>query len=279
MAILNETFVAFDLETTGKYPLQAEICEIAGVKWKQGRVIDEFQSYLKIAKPMDPRAFQVHGITKEVLAEAPEAAGVIAKFYEFLQGAVPIAHHAAFDMGFVAVEFERLGFLPEGRAAVCTSRLAKAVVTETPNHRLATLAGYFALPAYKAHSALDDAKTCLGVALKCFERLTGGASIDSAYKAQKTPLHWSMFYLSELKSEPRFQVLLEAISQQKEVSIVYDGGSAKGKARSIYPEGLVRTPDGDFVVATAPGDTHAKRFYLNKIRDARFPSEQTEFKF
>ena len=45
-------WVGFDTETTGKYPLEAELCEVAAVAWKNGEFIGEFQSLVKPSQPM-----------------------------------------------------------------------------------------------------------------------------------------------------------------------------------------------------------------------------------
>ena len=41
------TFVAFDTETTGRYPLVAELVEIAAVKWKGGVIVDKYQTFAR----------------------------------------------------------------------------------------------------------------------------------------------------------------------------------------------------------------------------------------
>jgi DNA polymerase III subunit epsilon len=46
------TFVGFDTETSGKYPIESEICEIAAVKWRGGQIVERFESLIKPSKPM-----------------------------------------------------------------------------------------------------------------------------------------------------------------------------------------------------------------------------------
>src|SRR5580658_5011861 len=103
------TFVGLDTETSGKYPLDAEICEIAAVKWRGGQIIENFQSLVAITRPMNPEAQGVHHISPEMLAGAPNMRDTITKFHNFIDESFLIAHHAPFDMGFIAYEFERAG--------------------------------------------------------------------------------------------------------------------------------------------------------------------------
>src|SRR4051812_41661743 len=95
-------FVAFDTETSGAYPLGCEVVEFGAVKWKGGKEIDSFQTLLKPSKPMSDFIIGIHGITNEMVADAPEMKDKISEIHQFLQGAIPLAHHAPFDMGFLA---------------------------------------------------------------------------------------------------------------------------------------------------------------------------------
>src|SRR5690554_5714295 len=96
--------VAFDTETTGKYPLSAEVCELAAVKWRDGKIVDTFQTLLKPSRPMDAEVIAIHGITNEMVENAPRMVEKIDEFREFISGAVLLAHHAPFDLGFLALD-------------------------------------------------------------------------------------------------------------------------------------------------------------------------------
>ncbi|RYZ79391.1 MAG: exonuclease, partial [Proteobacteria bacterium] len=41
------TFIAFDTETSGAYPIGSEIIEFGAVKWKDGQEVGTFQTLLK----------------------------------------------------------------------------------------------------------------------------------------------------------------------------------------------------------------------------------------
>src|ERR1700677_4644319 len=96
------TYVAFDTETSGKFPLVAEIVEIAGVKWQRGKVIETYQTFVKPQRPMGESVIRIHHITNEMVEDAPRIHEVLPGFDAFIQGSVLMAHHAAFDMGFLA---------------------------------------------------------------------------------------------------------------------------------------------------------------------------------
>ena len=50
------------------------------------------------------------------------------------------------------------------------------------------------------------------------------------------------------------KTLIEAILNQKYISMIYHRGSRPGIARKILPIGLVRNPTGDFLVAGRSSD-------------------------
>ena len=262
---MKETFVAFDLETSGKYPLDAEICELGAVKWRDGKVIDTFQSLIKPSKPMGEDVIKIHNITNEMVEDAPTISEKIAEFHSFLGDAYGIAHHAPFDLGFLTIEFERAGLQIPMKPCFCTSLLARKMIPESHNHRLKTLVDYLKINMGQAHRALDDAEACLQVALKCFERI-GDVSIDEMLAKQGGGLSWANYSIRELEAKTHQQVLIQAIrTGGRSVQLVYDGGSRPGQAREVRPIGLVRNPDGDFLVAIEAGDTKPKRYLLEKI--------------
>ena len=79
--------VALDIETTGAYPLTSEICEIAAVKWQNGKVITEFETLVRPTRPMSEFIMGIHGITNQMVASAPKISDKILEFHTFIQGA------------------------------------------------------------------------------------------------------------------------------------------------------------------------------------------------
>jgi DNA polymerase III subunit epsilon len=260
----QNTFIAFDLETTGKYPLDAEICEIAAVKWRDGEIVDTFQTLVKPSKPMGDFVISIHNITNEMVATAPKLSEVLGRFHAFIQDGYLIAHHAPFDLGFLAHEFEKAGLALPTRPVFCSCLLGRHIVPDCENHRLATLVKYFNLEGGQAHRALDDAKACLHVALNCFAKVGAEARLTELFKMQGGDIAWTQFSVQALRSHAVYQKIIEALDQKADLQIIYSGGSRPGVARTVKPLGLVRSLDDDFLVAT-DGSEEPKRYFLKKI--------------
>jgi DNA polymerase III subunit epsilon len=260
----NSTFVSFDTETSGAYPLEAEICEVAAVKWEDGRVVDEFQSLVKVSKPMSSFIIGIHGITNEMVEGAPPMNEVVKKFHAFVQGAIPMAHHAPFDLGFLALEMERSGLKLPDAPVICTSLLSRKVFPDFNNHRLQTLIPLLGIEQGTAHRALDDSKACLGVGLKCMEKVGPEATLAQVLEAQVTKLNWSSYSMEELRNHNLIGILVHAIETGRNVEIGYRGTSAEHR-RPVKPLGIVRNPDGDYLVGFCEREQKNKRYYLGRI--------------
>lgn len=274
------SWIAFDTETSGRYPIESEICEIAAVKWTSvdGGPAEPttFASLVKPSRPMSAEVIKIHGITNEMVADAPTIGDVLPKFLEFISGSVLLAHHAQFDLGFVAHALEESSLpLPEV-ATICTSLLAQGNVPETPNHRLQTLVPFFGVDPGQAHRALDDARACLNVALKIFERLQSAHPSEltvgeiAAKMLRRTShdlglLYFSRFSINELRKQPKLARFIEAARSQTPVELTYATGSRPGQPRTVTPIGIIRQLDGDALVAIEAGDKVSKRYWIKDV--------------
>jgi DNA polymerase-3 subunit epsilon len=259
------SFVAFDLETSGAYPLGSDIIEFGAVKWQAGRETDTYQTLLKPREPLTAFNMSIHGITNEQVKDAPVMRDKISEIRQFMEGSILMAHHAPFDMGFMAVEFERYNVSFPKDPVICTSLLARKMVPESPNHKLQTLIKVLDLVGGQAHRGLDDARACLQLGLICMGRLGSQAILKDVYDKVEKDLSWSNFLVLQ-SGNSKIEMTVRALENHKDLDLIYEGGSIKG-TRRISPVGIVRNPDGDYIQATCHIDRASKRFYVDKIKD------------
>ncbi len=102
--------IILDTETTGLDPKSGHrLVEIGCVEimnlMPTGR---EFHTYINPERDVPESAFAVHGLSAEFLAKHPRFADVADAFIEFIAEDALVIHNAAFDMGFLNTELERL---------------------------------------------------------------------------------------------------------------------------------------------------------------------------
>lgn len=102
--------VVLDTETTGLEASQGHrIIEIGCVELVNRRIERTWHKYLQPDREIDAAAAEVHGLTKEFLADKPRFADVVADFRAFVDGAELIIHNATFDVGFIDAELAHVG--------------------------------------------------------------------------------------------------------------------------------------------------------------------------
>jgi DNA polymerase-3 subunit alpha (Gram-positive type) len=156
MPIADATYVVFDIETTGLSVITNKIIELAGVKMREGKVIDKFETFINPHEKIPYHISQLTHITDDMVAGAPELEDMLPKFIEFVGDAVLVAHNARFDMGFIQEACKRQGLSPLPNPVLDTLELARLQYPALKNHRLNTLAEKFKVALDNHHRAVDD---------------------------------------------------------------------------------------------------------------------------
>lgn len=155
----DDTYVIFDVETTGLSSAYDTIIELAAVKMHKGKVIDRFERFANPHRPLSTKIKELTGITDEMLVDAPEIEDVLKEFYEFIQGATLAAHNARFDIGFIQAGFRKCNLGLVSNPVIDTLELARTVVPGLKNYRLNTLCDHFNIELISHHRAVYDAES------------------------------------------------------------------------------------------------------------------------
>lgn len=97
----DDTYVIFDLETTGLSPVNDRIIEIGAVKMCGGKVTDSFSTFVNPQIPIPFNIESLTGISDSMVENAGTIEEILPEFLEFCKGAVMVAHNAGFDVGFI----------------------------------------------------------------------------------------------------------------------------------------------------------------------------------
>ena len=167
----DDTFVVFDIETTGFSPEECNITEIGAVKIEKGEITGRFSTFVNPAQPIPYRIQKKTGITDDMVKDAPFVNDALTSFRQFAGDAVLVAHNAGFDMSFVAAKEKAVGIERE-YSYVDTLGMSRLLVPELSKFALDSLTKFFKVPLENHHRACDDAEATAHIFLKLLGRLS-----------------------------------------------------------------------------------------------------------
>ena len=144
--------IAFDLETTGLNPSSDEIIEVGLARFRDGEVVETYQSLVKPSKPIPADITHLTGIHQEDVEDAPAIDEIVADLRGLFAERTVIAHNVDFDRAFL-----RKHGLLKRNAAIDTFELASIGLPSAPRYSLGNLAMQIGVKLERAHRALDDA--------------------------------------------------------------------------------------------------------------------------
>ncbi len=155
---MSSEFAVIDFETTG---LSAECCrviEVAAVIVKDGEVADSYVQMMHPGSRIPSFITDLTGITNAMVKDKPTPEAVMPGLRKFIGCRSCVAHNASFDSSFYHAEMNRAGIAHE-RSFLCTVKLSRRLIQDSPNHQLGTLVHHLNLPKPaegSCHRALYD---------------------------------------------------------------------------------------------------------------------------
>jgi DNA polymerase III subunit epsilon len=152
---MSKRFIFYDTETTGIRAEKDRIVEIAAYDPAQKR---EFVMLVNPGIPIPKEASDIHGITDEMVSQAPSFAEAGNAFINFCEGeAVLVAHNNDnFDRHFLTHESKRHQLELPSFTMVDSLKWARKYRPDLPRHSLQFLRQIYGFEENTAHRALDD---------------------------------------------------------------------------------------------------------------------------
>ncbi len=153
-------YTAVDVETPNHR--NDSLCSIGVVHMEYGSPVFEREFLVNPEAHFDWMNITIHGITPDMVADAPAFPEVWDQIKSYFEEGVVLAHNAGFDLGVICGTLERYGIEIPAIRYLCTCKMARRLIEkqEFGNHRLNTLCEGLCIPLENHHNALCDAQAC-----------------------------------------------------------------------------------------------------------------------
>jgi len=154
---LPSDFVAIDFETANK--LRCSPCSVGVAVVKAGEVVDSFEQLIKPHK--DYSEFNefnigIHGITPEMVSNAPEFDAVMEKLFPLINDNVVVAHNMSFDSSVLYRTCKLYGYEVPKCKTMCSMCVSRLAYPSLMSHRLNMVCSHIGVD-LDHHCACSDA--------------------------------------------------------------------------------------------------------------------------
>ena len=157
-------FAAIDFETANNFI--GSICAVGIAVMDDSYIVDKKYWLIKPHEDyrhFDPFNVMIHGISKDMVADAEEFDAVYTdEILPLLDGAVVLAHNAAFDMSALRHVLDLYGIEYPDIRYICTYKAALRTWDDLENYKLNTISEFLDFR-FEHHNALEDALACANV--------------------------------------------------------------------------------------------------------------------
>ena len=267
-SLMNTTFVALDLETTGLTPVMDRIVEIGAVRFRAGKVLDTFQTLVDPEMPISVDATATNNITDDMVKGQPTIEEALPEFIGFMGQDIPMAHHAPFDVGFLTYDISRLNLKTVDRPVFDTCTIPKSLFPHASAYNLEYLVEFLNIPTGTLHRALADAEACMGVFNRCVAEMGGWerATMEEVLAVNGPTL--SLCTGDIMLDEP-FHPLKEALDKGDDLEIRYQAAGGSVSVRRITPLSIGPFRGTAMIEAFCHLRNDKRNFRLDRIMEIR----------
>lgn len=231
--IEQQIFVCLDCETTGLEPRTDRVIEVAAVRFRNGEILDRWETLVDPGIPIPPSSSAIHHIRDPMVAGKPSISAVLPTLLEFVEDHPVVGHGVHFDLQILHHEAVRSGASSawDKKPYIDTLRLAR-LYGDSPENSLERLRQHFNIAAEGAHRAMND----VTVNIQVFQRLTRQfKTVKEIEKTLGKPILMRKMPLGKHKGRPFKEIPLNylqwAAHQNFDEDLLFSIRSELGKRR------------------------------------------------
>lgn len=156
--LAHQTYVIFDVETTGLSAIYDKVIELSAVKMQDGNVLERFDEFIDPGFPLSEQTTNLTSITTEMVQGSKTEEEVFKMFKDFCKGSIIAGHNVSFDMGFMNTGYERHQMERITEPVIDTLPLARFLYPDMRGYRLNTLSKKFKVALEHHHRANYDSE-------------------------------------------------------------------------------------------------------------------------
>jgi DNA polymerase III subunit epsilon len=262
------TFLAFDTETTGLFPIMHRLVEIGAVRFRlDGRELATFQTLIDPEIPIPQDVQRVHRITDAMVRGHPTVEQIMPHFIDFLGGSetILLAHNAPFDLGFLAMALTRLGIAFPLHSLFDTLDFARRLYPTWPSYSLENVVIRLKVANGAEHRALSDARLVKDLFLAMLKGLPTVKKLSELRRISQ-PFTFADAPVCAIEPPPGFEALTTALSERCAITIVYEHGWQRPTPRIITPRLVLEVHGVAYVIAHCHRSDAERTFRLDRIR-------------
>lgn len=223
-------FAVVDIETTGGFPSQHGITEIAIVLHNGTEIEGSYETLVNPHQPIPPFVIGMTGITNAMVAAAPSFHEVAPQIYNLLKNRIFVAHNVNFDFSFVKHHLQEAGFDLQ-TPKLCTIRLSRKVFPGFPKYGLGHLCRQLNIEIENRHRAGGDARATakvLDLVLQNNGERLVKEMLQKDNREQLMPPNLPSHFIQSLPSEPGVYYF-----HNKQGKVIYVGKAKNIKKRVV----------------------------------------------
>lgn len=150
--------IVLDIETTGLDYKRERMVEFAAIRLENGVIKDSFETLINPQQHIRKSSIAIHGITEEMVKEAPKEEEIIDKILDFISDYPIVAHNVIFDYSFINEASLRHKGKPIENQRIDTQYLFREVFPDEDSPNLDNVASRFNIQVENRHRAMGDTK-------------------------------------------------------------------------------------------------------------------------